>query len=323
MRVFVTGAGGFIGRSLVRRFRAEGHRVTALLMPEETDPFGGADTARLDLRSAEIPALAAALAGHDAVVHLAGAVGFQTWESCRAVNVEGTRRVAAATAAAGVRRFLHMSSVSVYGRVPNAPITEDSPLRAIGDPYGDTKIQAELLLRERERSGELDLTMLRPTVVYGRGDRKFALNLIDLVRSGKAVLPGDGRNRVDLVHIDDLAELAVSALASREAIGRAYNVAVEDNPSLDELARELARLMGVKLELRYIPFPIAFSAAFLAEQAARITGKAPRLSRYSARVVGRSYSYIAERARRELGFAPRVSLFDGMKDVLEHEGEEA
>ena len=318
MRVFITGAGGFIGRSLVKRLQAEGHRVTALLMPGEREMFSEIEIARRDLTETESD-LAGLLEGHDAVVHLAGAVGFQSWEACRSINVEGTRRVAAAAVAAGVRRFLHMSSVSVYGRVPNVPLTEESPLRAIGDPYGDTKIQAEILLREREAAGELELTVLRPTVVYGRGDRKFALNLLGLVRSGRAVLPGDGRNRVDLVHVDDLAELATAALASRAAIGRSYNVANPDNPSLGELVRELARLMGVELELRYIPFPIAFAAAFLAEQAARLTGRAPRLSRYSVRVIGRSYFYIADRAMKELAFKPSIGLFEGMKDALEHE----
>ena len=317
MRIFVTGAGGFIGRNVTRRLIADGHRVTALLMPREPDPFSGVEIARGDLVADG--RLAPLFEGHDAVVHLAGAVGFQTWKACREVNVEGTRRVARAAAVAGVKRFVHMSSVSVYGRVPDLPLTEESPMKAIGDPYGDTKIEAERIVREFEASAGLRLTVLRPTVVYGRRDRKFALNLIALVRGGKAAFPGDGRNRVDLVHVDDVADLVSLVLRSPASEGRTYNVAHPDNPSLNELVRELARLMDVPLRVRYLPFPLAFAAASLAEGAARLTGKAPRLNRYSVRVIGRNYSYIVDRVEKELGFRPRVGLFEGIKDVLEHE----
>jgi 2-alkyl-3-oxoalkanoate reductase len=321
MRIFVTGASGFIGRNATRRLAADGHRVTALLMPEERDPFSGVDIARCDL--AEAAPDARLLEGHDAVLHLAGAVGFQTWKACRRVNVEGTRHIAQAAIAAGVGRFVHMSSVSVYGRVPEAPLTEESPLRAIGDPYGDTKIEAERILRELEAAGRLRLTVLRPTVVYGRRDRKFALNLIGLVRGGRATLPGDGRNRVDLVHVDDLTELVSAVLRSPATIGRTYNVAHPDNPTLDELVRELARLMDVPLRVRYVPFPLAFAAASLAELAAALTGKEPRLNRYSVRVIGRNYDYVVDRMLGELGFRPRVGLFEGFRDVLEREREGA
>jgi nucleoside-diphosphate-sugar epimerase len=316
MRIFVTGAGGFIGQVAVKRLLADGHRVTALLMPHERAAVSGADVVRGDLLAED--SLGSLLSNHDAVLHLAGAVGFQPWKACRRVNVEGTRRVAQAAVAAGVTRFVHMSSVSVYGRVPDVPITEESPLRFIGDPYGDTKIEAERLLRELEASARLALTVLRPTVVYGRYDRKFALNIIDLVRGGKVSLPGDGRNRVDLVHVDDLAALVSTVLRSPASVGRTYNVTHPDNPTLDELVRELGRLLGVRPRVSYIPFPLAFSAAFLAEQAARVTGKPPRLSRYSVRVIGRRYDYVTARVERELGFRPGIGLFDGMKDVMEH-----
>jgi nucleoside-diphosphate-sugar epimerase len=286
------------------------------LQPHENDPFSGVDVVRGDLVAGD--SLTGQVEGHDAIVHLAGAVGFQTWRTCRRVNVEGTRHIAQAAVEAGVNRFVHMSSVSVYGRVPNVPITEQSPLRAIGDPYGDTKIEAERLLRELEAAAKLKLTVLRPTVVYGRHDRKFALNLIDLVSSGKVTLPGDGKNRVDLIHVDDLAELVSAVLRLPSTVGRTYNVTHPDNPTLHELVCELGRLKNVEPRVRYMPFPIAFSAAFLAEQAARYTGKEPRLNRYSVRVIGRNYNYVVDRMVRELGFLPRISLFEGIKDVLEH-----
>jgi polyketide synthase len=317
MRVFVTGAGGFIGRVAARRLLADGHRVTALLMPEERAEIPGADVVRGDILADG--ALRGMLEGHDAVLHLAGAVGFQPWETCRRVNVEGTRRVAEAAVAAGVRRFVQMSSVSVYGRVPGVRLTEDSPLKAIGDPYGDTKIEAERILRALEASAGLQLTVLRATVVYGRGNRQFALSLVDMVRGGAVTLPGDGGNSPDLLHVDDLADLICLVLRSPSSIGRTYNAAHAGNPTMRELVDEVARLLGVQPRVSFIPYRLAFCLAAVMELAGRLTGTPPRLSRYSVRVIGRAYDYAAERVERELGFRPRVSLFDGMRDVVEHE----
>lgn len=75
----------------------------------------------------------------DAVIHLAGCVGDQKWGSCITVNRDGTSTIAEEAIWSGVRRFIHLSSVSVYGRVPLVEIREDSPVRKIGDPYGDTR----------------------------------------------------------------------------------------------------------------------------------------------------------------------------------------
>jgi nucleoside-diphosphate-sugar epimerase len=168
MRVFVTGASGFIGRRLVPALRRRGHEPTALLLPHE--PEAAASGARVARGDVTDPAsLAGLLDGQDAVCHLAGAVGYgQTFAVCNRVNRDGTAHVAAAAARAGARRLVHMSSVSVYGRVPDVAIDEDFPLRKIGDPYGDTKIDAERILAAHRDAGALDVTILRPTVIYGR-----------------------------------------------------------------------------------------------------------------------------------------------------------
>ena len=138
MKIFVTGAGGFLGRHLLAVLAEAGHATTSLLLPTETAPEVATTVLRGDLT--DPMDWADALGGHDAVVHLAGVVGYGVSRAaCEAVNVAGTAYLADAARRAGVRRFVHLSSVSVYGRTPDRPLDEDSMLRLTGDPYGDTK----------------------------------------------------------------------------------------------------------------------------------------------------------------------------------------
>ncbi|MBW2271863.1 MAG: NAD-dependent epimerase/dehydratase family protein [Deltaproteobacteria bacterium] len=313
MQVFVTGAGGFIGRNLLPRLLADGHRATVLLLPEEDEAgLAGCPVVRGDITRPE--SLEGLFEGCDAVVHLAAAVGYgQTLERCRRINRDGTGNVVAAAVAADLRRFVQLSSVSVYGRRPGVPVGEDTPLRKTGDPYGDTKIEAEELLLEYARRGEIDLTILRPTVIYGPGDDKFLPKLVENLRSGRARIIGSGENRVDAVHVEDVAELIARVLADERAVGGVYNVNNPGNPSWNELLECVADALGVAPPRSHLPYPIALAAAGAMELAARLTGGEPRLTRYAVRVIGREYDYRVDRAKRELGFEAKIDLREGVR----------
>lgn len=320
MRLLVTGASGFLGRNLLPRLAREGYGVSALLLPgEPEDGLAGARVARGDVTDAA--SLRGAAEGCDGVVHLAGAVGYgQTMERCRRVNTAGTRHVAAEAVRAGARRFVQMSSVSVYGRVSGVPIDEDFPLRRTGDPYGDTKIEAEEALAAHARRGELALTVLRPVVIYGPGDDKFLPRLVENLRSGRARIVGDGRNRVDALHVDDAVEAVLRVLAEPRAAGRVYNLSQPRNPSWGEFVPAVAAMLGVPPPRGRLPWRAARLLAGALELDARLRGGTPRLTRYAVDVVGRPYDYRSERARSELGFEPRVELLGGVRRWLEDAG---
>lgn len=312
MRVFMTGASGFLGRRIAPRLRADGHVVTALLLPQETEAGVPADhVVRGDITRAE--SLEGTMSGQDAVVHLAGAVGYgQTFARCRSLNRDGTANVVREAVRARARRFVHMSSVSVYGRVAELRLTEDAPLRRIGDPYGDTKADAEEIVAAHAKAGELDLTILRPTVIWGPGDALFLPKLIENLRSGRARVVGKGTNTVDAVHVDDVAELVARVLGSPASIGRVYNVNHPANPTWSEWVAQCAAAIGAPPPARHLPYPVAFALAAAMELVAAVTGKPARLTRYSVRVIGRQYRYAVDRAREELGFTPRIVLAPGV-----------
>lgn len=319
MRVFVTGASGFIGRAAVRDLIRDGYAVTALLLPQEPEAWAsGCTVVRGDVTRPD--SLAGKMKGADAILHLAGAVGFQSWKSCLSVNRDGTANVVREALASNVRRFVHMSSVAVYGRTPGVDIREDFRMKKIGDPYGDTKIDAERTVREAERQGRLDLTVIRPTVVYGPDDNKFLPALLGNLRSGRFRMIGDGRQTVDLIHVDDLADFAALVLGNGRTIGRTYNMTNVGNPSWNEMVRVLCAETGLPAPKGHIPYPMAYFLAWVMEISSSLTGKPPRLNRYSVRVVGRPYHYLIDAAQKELGFTPKIELLAGLRECLKTAG---
>lgn len=313
MRVFITGATGFVGRELVKQVQRAGHGVVALVLPNEEASLDCA-VVRGDITAPD--SLRGLIDDCDAVVHLASAVGYgQRWETCRALNVEGTEHVATEAIRVGVRRFVHMSSVSVYGRRAGVVLDESAPMVPIGDPYGDTKIDAERAVRRRAAAGDLDLTIVRPTVIYGPGDRLFLPKIVENLRSGRARIVGDGRNTVDLVHVSDVAAFLVAALEDERAVGATYNLNNPNNPSWTDLLGIVARALGTTPPRKHLPYPVALGVAGVLETVAVLTRRAPRLTRYGVRVIGRQYHY-SVRAAQELGFIPAVSVDDGVRGCV-------
>lgn len=321
MRVFVTGASGFIGKRLVPRLQADGHVVTALLLADEVAPsWRDVRIVRGDITSGT--SLIGVMDGQDAVIHLAGAVGYgQTFERCNAINRDGTRHVAAESVTAGVRRFVHMSSVSVYGRPAGVTVTESSPLEKINDPYGDTKIDAEHIVSVLAAEGKLDLTIVRPTVIYGPGDDKFLPKMVENLRAGRARIIGPGTNIVDAFHVDDAVDFLARVLVDPRAVGGIYNLSNPDNPTWNELIALVAAAVGVPPPRQHLPYPVAWCLAAVMEAVGWMTGKSPLLTRYGVRVIGKPYFYSLDRAHRELGYSPTIDLREGVRRYFTEGGE--
>jgi len=316
MKIFLTGAGGFIGRTLLKRLAQEGHITTSLLLEDESAD-GIASITQIVRGDITQPAtLGGLIDDHDAVIHLAGAVGYgQSWERCIAINVDGTRNVANEAVRAGAKRFIHMSSVSVYGRVPEVLLSEDAPLRKTGEPYGDTKIEAEHVLEEVGKDGALNWTILRPTVIYGPGDDKFLPKLIENLRSGSARVIGKGDGSVDLIHVNDVADFIERILLEPRAFEQTLNLADPDTCSWKELMGIVADELNVPPPTKHLPYPLALGIAGGMEIVSILTRRPPRLTRYAIRVVGRQYRYLATRAQ-ELGFNSSVPVEDGIVGAI-------
>ena len=201
----------------------------------------------------------AALAGIDAIVHLAARAHVLRDSSAdahalyRAVNTLGALRLAEAAAAAGVRRFVFLSSVRVHGeRSTGAPFTEASPLVA-QDPYGRSKAEAERGLAALAAAGRLEPVILRPPLVYGPGARGNFARLVRLVARGVPLPLGAVRNRRSLIFVGNLVDAIVRSLDDPAAAGETFMVSDGEDVSTPELVRRIARALGKPARLVPVP----------------------------------------------------------------------
>jgi nucleoside-diphosphate-sugar epimerase len=312
MRALVTGATGFLGRAIVARLRADGHRVRALVR----DPAAACAAEERcigDLRDRE--ALRRAIEGVDAVVHAAARVStIGTWEEFEAVNVRATEQVIACAVAAGVRRIVHVSSLSVYG-VPydGATITEESPYEAGGDErglYARSKLAADRVAQTAAAAGA-PVTIVRPGILYGPGRHPSLARRAVAVGPVRLILASP-QYRLPLAYVDNIADAIALALATERAAGRTYTL-VDVHAPQAEYARLYREASGATWRAVYVPLGIVRLAAMAAERGARLFGRTPPLTRHQVERTIRSAVFTTDRAREELGWQPRVELREALR----------
>lgn len=318
MRALVTGSSGFIGGRLAARLARQGHDVVCLV--RRTSRTSGLDGLPVKLAIGELrdPAsLEAAVAGCDVVFHLAGIVQAVDDREFEAANAEGTRHLVEAClrSAPGLARFVLVSSIAAGGPSgPDRPATEADESRPVS-AYGRSKLLAERIVLES--AGRLPVTIIRPPNVIGPGSKELE-RAIRLVR--KRIIPaiGDERPRTSLVDVDDLVEALGLAAMNVRSIGQTYYVTDGRAYAWPELVAAVADELGTgRLRVR-VPYGAQVAVAALAESAARLTGRAPALTREIVRS-GREYFWIYDGSKiiHELGFRPRFPMRDSVRRAVE------
>ncbi len=314
----VTGASGFTGGHLVRHLTAQGRTVRALVR----DPARavhltalGAELALGDVRDRD--AVAAAVSRVDVVYHVAAIyreAGIRP-ETYRAVNAVAAADLVEAAARAGVRRIVHCSTVGVHGDVKAPPANEDAPLRP-GDVYQETKLEGERLVTEAGRRCGVPVTVVRPTGIYGPGDRRL-LKLFRGVARGRFPILGSGRIYYHLTYIDDLVEGFRLCGEHPAAAGRTYILAGPEVTTLNELVALIATVAGVKPPRLHLPVWPVWTAGAFCEAICVPLGIEPPLYRRRVDFFTKSRAFDISRARREIGYAPPTSLREGIARTLD------
>lgn len=307
--VLVTGAGGFIGGRLSERLVDQGLRVRALVRSAD-------QAARLAARGSE-PVwgdltrpddLPAAVRGCAVVFHCAAWMGQPwSWEAARATNVEGTRFLVEASLRAGASRFVHVSSIAVYGPTTADPIDEQTPLWPLG-PYRATKIGAEAEVAAAQRRG-LRTVILRPGQVFGPGDVRLAGLVLRWLRRGRPLLVAGGRGVCHPIYIDNLVDALLAAAVADDTSGGIFNLADADVPWREFFAY-YARMAGRRL--RSLPAWVVRGMTLGTETVAALTGRPARGYRAEIGYLLRRSRFSTARARARLRWSPRVPLAPAM-----------
>jgi nucleoside-diphosphate-sugar epimerase len=317
VRVLVTGATGFTGGHLARHLRRLGYEVRALVRrPQTAEALHAHGVEALAGDLSDPATLAPALSGVDVAFNIA-AIYRQAGlprETYARVNAQAVGDLVHAAARAGTRRVVHCSTVGVHGDIEHPPADEDAPFSP-GDVYQETKLAGERLAAEAASQSGIELTIVRPSGIYGPGDRRL-LKLFRGVARRRFVILGDGRIFYHLTFIDDLVEGIRLAGEVPAAAGRTYILAGPDVTTLEELVGIIAAEAGVNPVRWHLPVWPFWVAGAACETLCAPFGIEPPLYRRRVDFFTKSRAFRIDRARRELGYAPAVGLREGVRRTI-------
>lgn len=322
-RVLVTGGNGFVGRHLVDAFADRGDAVTALDL-RGSSWRDEVNFVSVDLRDAE--ATAAAVAGHDLVVHNASLVHTKQnrAEDVWAVNLGGTEHILAACRTHGVRKLVYVSSASVVyeGRDIRAGDETLPYARESQAPYADSKIAAEKRVLAAS-DAEVATCAIRPHVVFGPGDTRLLPAILDRARAGKMHYSvGPGTHLSDFTYIDNLSDAILAASDRLEPgaplAGEALFVTNGEPMAFFDFVGRVLDRVGLPGPKRRVPFVVAYGAATVAETwdtwvKGGTLHAEDGMSRFAIRYLCTHHYFSIAKAKRLLDWAPKVSIAEGIE----------
>lgn len=327
--VLVTGGTGFLGRRLVERLLAQSRPVTVLGRTPAPDlEMRGVRFIRASLDDA--PAVEAACAGIETIFHTAARVGvWGRYDDFFRTNVLGTRALLAGARRHGVSRFVHTSTPSVvYNGCDLANADESLPLTsACPSPYPLTKAIAEREVLAANSEG-FRTVALRPHLIWGVGDPHLVPRVLARARAGRLRIVGSGRNRVDMVHVENAVDAHLLAEASLQkcnllgytspAAGRAYFITNDEPVVLWDWINALLTALGEPPVTKKISLGAASAVGAVCETLWRtlpLKGEPP-MTRFIAAELAKDHWFNLAAAKRDLGYQPRITMAAGTAELV-------
>ncbi|HRJ01332.1 MAG TPA: NAD(P)-dependent oxidoreductase [Hyphomonas sp.] len=312
--IAVTGATGFLGGVLARRLLALGQPV--IVMGRNLEKLAALEA----LGAAAVPGdlSVGAPVGDgvqaDVLVHCAAlSSAWGRTADFRAANIEGTRSAVLLARSIGARRFVHISTPSLYFRFREQPgMREDADLPPPVNAYAATKREAEQIVLAETN---LDPIVLRPRGIYGAGDTALLPRLLRAARIGPLPLIRGGRAETDLSHVDDVVAAILAAIAAAPGPAqRIFNISGGEPLAIRHIAEAAASRAGTKVRWRSIPAPLLIAAARAMETAARLRPQQPepRITAYSAGLFAFTQTLDISAARTHLGWTPKIGFDEGL-----------
>ena len=319
MKYLVTGATGFVGPYLVKRLVRSGHQVRCLVRKNsDTDPIRLQKTEiiRGDITVPET--LRGIAEGVETVVHMATLghmANFSSRESdFNQVNVHGTQNLIEESLRAGVRRFIHCSTVAAMGICGDGPADEETPCHP-HHAYGQSKQKAEKRVLQAVHEQQLPAVILRFSMVYGPGDPRDLLMLTRLAKKRFFPVIGHRPKLTPLVHALDVVEGIIRAVEGARS-GEIYILTNPEPMPFDQLRKIIQDALGIRGISLYVPEWMALGGAALLETAFRMTGKKPPVTRKNIESTLADRVFSPAKAMRDFGFSPTVDPVEGVRETV-------
>ena len=314
--VLVTGATGFTGAVLTRKLCERGARVRAIVRASsKRDELDELPIEWIEGNVYDPATVERAVAGVEIIFHVAAAyreAGI-TNDMYSKVHVESTKLLAqAALKNPGFKRFVHVSTVGVHGHIENPPANEEYPFSP-GDVYQQTKLEAELWLRDFAPKHGLSFTVIRPAAIYGPGDKRL-LKIFKMAAWPLIPVLGSARGQLyHLIHVDDLTEIFILAAVHPQAVGEVFIGGDPAALALTDILRIISSEYGRKARIVRIPAWPFFWAAAVYEAVCRPFGWSPPIYRRRVAFFTKDRSFDTSKVRNRLGYTYGQTTEEGLR----------
>ena len=318
-KILVTGAGGFIGHNLCDYLIDQGHEIIGVDLHY---PWGTVKRPRSafhpivsDFRDWD--RMKEWLSGVEIVIHLASAHlqiildEKEYWD----INVHSLRPLLELAMRSGVQRFVHVSSVGVYGNLKRLPANEETPCEP-QSIYGETKLAGEIEISKFSEETGFPTVILRPAWVYGPYCPR-TLKIYRALRKGRFIMIGNGENLRHPIYISDMLEAFRLAMEADSAVGELFIIAGQRPITTNELVESFCRVLNVPIPKIRIPYVFGATMARGIESVFRLAKIEPPISRRSLEFFNTNNAFDISKARKLLGFEPKFSFEEGLRESQE------
>ncbi len=330
MKIAITGGTGLVGSHLAEYLAREGYHVRALVRSSIGNESLARTFADLGIEIKEANVLHAseldqAFSGMDVVVHAAGIVDpYASPDTISAVNVAGSHSVLQAADDQGVKQLIFISSLSVItGNCDQYNASEQAPLCSCGEPYADSKLEAEKIVSNFVGKNKMAITILRPGFIYGPREKAWLPQLIKAIASGRAVLIDGGDKETNVIYVENLNRAIEASLFNEQAYGQIYNLTDGQKITKKQLFDAISDGLNLRRVNKVLPgwlvkpiFDVISSVASLLPLENR--KKLARFSRAAYRLIGVNQGFAIGKAEKELGYKDRIPFAVGMRRTLNY-----
>lgn len=307
--VFITGASGFIGKALLKRYKALGATVRGMdLVADPQNDIVAGDLTRPERWAAHA-------SGCELFINTAAVVSLAApWSLYREVSVRGVRHCLDVAIAAGAKRFVQISSIAALGW--NYPALADERCDVvIGDQYryGVAKGASEHVVLAAHAAGEIDCTVVRPGDVYGPGSRAWLIEPLKMAKAGALILPNRGKGVFTPVYVDDLLDGIMLAAGLEQARGQIFHLSSARPTTCGEFFANHWRWAGRKGSPKTLPLPLATALTSLIWRVNGLLKVNSEVTPDAMYMLARTADISIAKARRLLGYEPKVSLEEGLR----------
>lgn len=318
MNIAITGATGFLGSHLAKQLMDKGHTVFAHARDEsKAEQFKGKAERIIVCDITNEVKIKELVKDADIVIHTVS--NFRTASgppaSYKSINFDGTVNVVTAAQNAGVKRFIHCSTIGVLGNIKECPADENTPYNP-GDLYQETKLDAELYVRDQVGKTSMEIVVIRPCSMYGPGDMRM-LKMFKMLVKRTFLMIGPCEENFHAIYIDDIVNGFVKAMELPNIDGEVFIVGGEQYVPLHKYIRYAADAVGAPMPWLKFPYWLFYSAAVVIEAICVPLRIEPPLHRRRVRFYKNNRAFNITKAHNILQFKPSVGMEEGMARTVD------